>query len=239
MALLSLSRRFRCGFVCRLFGGESKQLVRYRARHFFVAFRVGVQEVCVLFMEKARVGGGIRIEPAQRIQVYHRNRPDVSGFPDGFDIRVHIKPYAVRKRFVGLHVVRAELREPAVYGGNQDNRLVGKIFLQKRHCGVYSALESGGVHRWRSALADLRFAAGYRSFGVGVLVPFSELHASVVVVRAGEYDYRVYDVRPVGFQLLGLFEYSAERVAVDSVDARGYAENFLQKLPVVFGGSHV
>lgn len=44
-----------------LFGGESEQLIRYRPRHFLVAFRVGVQEICVLFVKETRVGGRIRI----------------------------------------------------------------------------------------------------------------------------------------------------------------------------------
>lgn len=44
---------------------------------------------------------------------------------------------------------------------------------------------------------------------------------------------------PSDFSFLGLFEYSAECVAVYSVDARGYAEDFLQKLPVIFRRPHV
>lgn len=51
----------RGGPAADLFGGESEQLIRYRSRHFLVAFRVGVQEICVLFVKETRVGGRIRI----------------------------------------------------------------------------------------------------------------------------------------------------------------------------------
>ena len=184
----------------------------------------GIPEIEALFLEH-------RVEAADGVQVDDRDSPDVAGFLDRLDVIVDEGTAAVGEILRLLVVGRAEVRQGAVDGRQEDDLLVREMGFQVPEHRIQAAAEGVRVEEQGPVKMVGDDAVVVAGNGV-IAVPLPQRDAGIVVVRADEHQDRINALAVLGFQPVRLACDVEGLVATDAVDIGLDAQNIYQVVPI-------